>query len=227
MNFLIDIENVANSGFEGLENLSAEDDLLIFYSEKHSSINLSVHQKLEQSPARKEYLSIKTGGKNALDFQLVTWLGYRLAKTPLESYVIVSKDTGFDAVVDFWKKRGMDVRRNADLQVPRKKSEKKPEKKTENKSEKKAEKKAEKEKKKAQKKAKQQQKQESEKEKRIREMRKQIPEYAGDAAEIIHILGNTSTKQGLNNGLVKAFGSDKAGVLYKKLKPMIKNRKGK
>lgn len=220
MNFLIDIENVANSGFEGLENLSAEDSLLIFYSEKHSSINLSVHQKLEQSPARKEYLSIKTGGKNALDFQLVTWLGYRLAKTPLESYVIVSKDTGFDAVVDFWKKRGMEVCRNADLKVPGRKQ-------TVKKAEKKAEKKADKEKKKAQKKEKQQQKKESEKEKKIREVRKQIPEYAGDAPEIVQILGNTNTKQELNNGLVKIFGSDKAGQLYKKLKPMIKNRKGK
>lgn len=220
MNFLIDIENVANSGFEGLENLSAEDSLLIFYSEKHSSINLSVHQKLEQSPARKEYLSIKTGGKNALDFQLVTWLGYRLAKTPLESYVIVSKDTGFDAVVDFWKKRGMDVSRNADLKVPGRKQ-------TVKKAEKKAEKKADKEKKKAQKKEKQQQKKENEKEKKIREVRKQIPEYAGDAPEIVQILRSTNTKQELNNGLVKIFGSDKAGQLYKKLKPMIKNRKGK
>lgn len=220
MNFLIDIENVANSGFEGLENLSAEDSLLIFYSEKHSSINLSVHQKLEQSPARKEYLSIKTGGKNALDFQLVTWLGYRLAKVPQESYVIVSKDTGFDAVVDFWKKRGMNVSRNADLKVPGRKQ-------TVKKAEKKAEKKADKEKKKAQKKEKQQQKKESEKEKKIREVRKQIPEYAGDAPEIVQILGSTNTKQELNNGLVKIFGSDKAGKLYKKLKPMIKNRKGK
>lgn len=74
MKYLIDFENVASNGFEGLELLDDGSELLIFYSEQHSTISITVHQELERSRIRKTYMPIKTGGKNALDFQLVSWL---------------------------------------------------------------------------------------------------------------------------------------------------------
>ena len=77
MKYLIDFENVASNGFEGLELLDDGSELLIFYSEQHSTISITVHQELERSRIRKTYMPIKTGGKNALDFQLVSWLGMR------------------------------------------------------------------------------------------------------------------------------------------------------
>ena len=115
MKYLIDFENVASNGFEGLELLDDGSELLIFYSEQHSTISITVHQELERSRIRKTYMPIKTGGKNALDFQLVSWLGYEIAKNGGEQFVIISKDTGFDAVVDFWQKRNVNVSRHPDL----------------------------------------------------------------------------------------------------------------
>ena len=50
-------------------------------------------------------------GSNALDFQLVTELGARVATEPGHAFVIVSNDNGFDAVVTYWTQRGKDVRR--------------------------------------------------------------------------------------------------------------------
>jgi len=33
------------------------------------------------------------------------------------------------------------------------------------------------------------------------------------------------TKQGINNALVKEFGSEKTGIIYKALRPMLKSKK--
>lgn len=115
MKYLIDFENVANNGFDGLGELRPSDELLIFYSEQHSTISITVHQALEKSLVHKSYMPVKTGGKNALDFQLVTWLGHEISQHPKEQFVIVSKDTGFDVVVDFWQKRGISLVRSRSL----------------------------------------------------------------------------------------------------------------
>ena len=50
-------------------------------------------------------------GNNALDFQLCTDLGYRVHDIGDGEFIIVSNDTGYDAVVRFWKKRGVNVKR--------------------------------------------------------------------------------------------------------------------
>ncbi len=51
-------------------------------------------------------------GSNALDFQLVSYLGYELCADRTKEMIIVSKDTGFDAVVHFWQERGMQVKKS-------------------------------------------------------------------------------------------------------------------
>ena len=44
---------------------------------------------------------LEHSGKNALDFQLVTFLGYLIAKEKADSYYIISRDTGFQSAVLF------------------------------------------------------------------------------------------------------------------------------
>ena len=45
-----------------------------------------------------------------------------------------------------------------------------------------------------------------------------------DEPEINQIMSHCSTKQELNNALVKKFGSQKAGLIYKKNKNVFKNK---
>lgn len=186
MKYLIDFENVASSGLNGLEKLTGEDEVIIFYSENRSTITISAHRKLENSEVKKDYLQIKTGGKNALDFQLVSWLGYLIAQSDAkkERFCIVSNDSGFDAVVDFWKKRDVNVMRSSDLngvQVVKV---------TE----------------------------------RIKEL---LPQYKEEAGHIQNVINRYKTKQGINNALVKLYGSEKAGTIYKSIKPLLTGKKGK
>ena len=54
------------------------------------------------------------GGKaNALDFQLSTYLGACVQKHPEKKYYIISKDSGYDYVCDFWKNTNVYVKRIA------------------------------------------------------------------------------------------------------------------
>ena len=50
-------------------------------------------------------------GTNALDFQLVSYLGYLMKndETGVNEYIIMTNDNGFDSAVNFWKKRGFPV----------------------------------------------------------------------------------------------------------------------
>lgn len=57
--------------------------------------------------------------KNGLDFQLATYLGYLVAKEKNASYTIVSKDSDFKVVVDFWIKRDLINKVGKDLEVDR------------------------------------------------------------------------------------------------------------
>jgi hypothetical protein len=60
-----------------------------------------------ECPAQIEYREVLVGGHNALDFQLVTYLGYLIAKDPMGQYLIISYDRGFEYVVNFWRKDGL------------------------------------------------------------------------------------------------------------------------
>lgn len=116
--FFIDYENVNHSGFTGLNKLTKEDSIIIFYSDNSNSIPFSLHMEILSTEVAIEYIKITANGKNCLDFQLATYLGSFIGKNPYESYVIVSKDMGFNAVIDFWKTLDVDVKlcENLDIQ---------------------------------------------------------------------------------------------------------------
>lgn len=100
--YLIDFENVKSKGLTGIEQLSEDDKVIIFYSENSDTISFEMHRKVMTSNADIEYLKVRVGGKNALDFQLSTLLGYLLAKGLYTHIMIISGDKGFDKLHDFW-----------------------------------------------------------------------------------------------------------------------------
>ncbi|MBR6103078.1 MAG: hypothetical protein IKP95_11665 [Ruminococcus sp.] len=100
--YLIDFENVKSKGLTGIEALGSDDKVIIFYSENSDTISFEMHCKVMSSTADIEYLKVRVGGKNALDFQLSTLLGYLLAKEQYTHIFIISGDKGFDKLHDFW-----------------------------------------------------------------------------------------------------------------------------
>lgn len=100
--FLIDFENVKSAGLVGIETLGMDDQVVILYSVNSNTISFEMHQKIMSCAANVEYYQIRRGGKNSLDFQLSSLLGYLLASGLYTHLYIVSNDSGFDALYDFW-----------------------------------------------------------------------------------------------------------------------------
>ncbi|MBQ1826878.1 MAG: hypothetical protein II126_02800 [Erysipelotrichaceae bacterium] len=108
--YLIDSENVGST-WESLLKRDEKFDLFIFVTENAKSMNFSLLRELtNDSRHRLEIIDSKTG-KNNLDFHLSSYLGYLIGKNRYSSYMIVSQDTGYDNIIEYWKQQGYDVSR--------------------------------------------------------------------------------------------------------------------
>ena len=98
---LIDYENVQPEAMAGL----CEDHfkVLVFVGENQSKVTFEVASALQQMGDRAEYVKITGNGKNALDFHIAYYLGQLALKEPDAFFHIVSKDTGFDPLIQHLK----------------------------------------------------------------------------------------------------------------------------
>ena len=114
--YLIDYEN--SRSLTGIDNLSADDCVVIFYSENADKLSFTAHKEIIASKATVEYKRVAVGKTNALDFQLDTYLGYLINKyegTDCKFY-IVAKDKGYPFVAKFWKnEKAIDIKIVSDL----------------------------------------------------------------------------------------------------------------
>ncbi len=113
--YLVDYENVNADSFMGLEQLDDDDIVVVFYSERCNKLPFSLHNRIIASKKQIEYMEAQNGSKNSLDFQLATYLGYLVAKNKECGYVIVSCDSGFNALINFWKKENVSIARARNL----------------------------------------------------------------------------------------------------------------
>ena len=95
-----------------------DEEVIVFYTQKSPHMNYENVRLLKETEKEAEFIKCFEGS-NALDFQLVTQLGYLLCENQENSYVIVSNDTGFDAAVRYWKQRNMPVQRLSGKELKR------------------------------------------------------------------------------------------------------------
>lgn len=100
--YLIDYENVLNNGLKGAEYVSAKDSVHLFYSVNAPYARIRSLSFLHKA---KLYYHNVPVGKQSLDMNLVAHLGYLSHKNKDRKvlYVIISKDKGFDRVIQYWK----------------------------------------------------------------------------------------------------------------------------
>lgn len=108
--YLVDTENVGTVWKLLLESITKQDSLILFYTEKSPSISYSDLRYIFDYAEAFEMISCHMG-KNGLDFQLVTYLGYLLRTATKSEYIIISNDTGYDSVIKFWKERDKKISR--------------------------------------------------------------------------------------------------------------------
>jgi len=116
--YLIDFENVKSPGLNGITKLTDKDTVCIFYSENSDSITFGLHKRLNETAANLLYQKVEVGTKNALDFQLSSYLGYIICENENNKnipYYVVTKDKGFGCLSTYWARRGFHVSLVADV----------------------------------------------------------------------------------------------------------------
>ena len=113
--YFIDTENIGNIWVDFLEQ-NKDSLFYVFYTGRSANIPYSVISLIIENCDYIRFIECKEGN-NALDFQLSTELGFSIANDSDSEYIIVSKDSGYDSVVDYWTCRGVSLSRFYDLSL--------------------------------------------------------------------------------------------------------------
>ena len=133
--FLVDSENVNDNWLMLFDMADEDDEIIVFYTKKSPHMSyMSVIRLMENNSINVRFEECYEG-TNALDFQLVSYMGYLMGRNDTHSennssaapivtdtadvsaascadeYIIMSNDTGYDPAVRFWKDKGYAVRR--------------------------------------------------------------------------------------------------------------------
>lgn len=87
--YLVDSENVGDIWVPLLVASQPDEEVIVFYTQKSPHMNYENVRLLKETEKEAEFIKCFEGS-NALDFQLVTQLGYLLCENQANSYVIVS-----------------------------------------------------------------------------------------------------------------------------------------
>lgn len=115
--FLVDYENVKSEGLKGIHKLDENNTVCIFYSRNADKISPEINLNMKESKAEIIYRHVEVGTRNALDFQLSSYLGEVITENEGKQckYYIVSKDTGFTSLIPFWQEKNVYIEIVADV----------------------------------------------------------------------------------------------------------------
>ncbi len=114
--YLIDTENVRTVWTLLLDRMTLNDKIYVFYTMNSGNVSYEDLNGVISSRKNVELIQCHTG-KNGLDFQLVSYLGYLIRNNENADYCIISDDSGYDAVIKFWEGREVKVSRKTAFQV--------------------------------------------------------------------------------------------------------------
>lgn len=110
---LIDYENVQP---EAMAVLNQEHfKVLVFVGASQTKVSFDVASALQQMGERAEYIKITGNGSNALDFHVAFYIGVLSGIEPDAYFHIVSKDTGFDPLIQHLKSKKILACRSKDV----------------------------------------------------------------------------------------------------------------
>ena len=108
--FLVDYENVYIDGLRGIEELTEEDTLHIFYTQNRCGLTFGLYEKLIHCKAKVELNEVDVSPKNsdpvknALDIQLMMFMGYLIGSKGADQIFVVSNDKDFTLGTSFFER---------------------------------------------------------------------------------------------------------------------------
>lgn len=98
---LVDLENVQPDSLDELAHDHFK--LLVFVGASQTKLPFDLAASLQRLGARAEYIKISGNGANALDFHIAFYIGQLAAVDPTAYFHIISKDAGFDPLIQHLK----------------------------------------------------------------------------------------------------------------------------
>lgn len=108
--YLIDFENVGNHWADALDGASEGDTAVLFYTDNSPKAMLEQLEKIERRGVAIKFRRC-IPGRNGLDFQLSSELGYLIGRGGEGRYHIISDDTGYDVLASYWAQADVEVSR--------------------------------------------------------------------------------------------------------------------
>ncbi|HEX7052547.1 MAG TPA: PIN domain-containing protein [Burkholderiales bacterium] len=110
---LIDFENVQPADLAALE--APHFRVILFAGASQASVPFELAQALQAMGERGQYLKVSGNGRNALDFHIAFYIGRLAAAHPKASFHIVSRDKGFDPLIQHLATLGIVASRVTEL----------------------------------------------------------------------------------------------------------------
>jgi hypothetical protein len=116
-----DLPPPVNHVFVDYENVHAVDAAIIGSKTVHltlllgaqkTKLDATVVEKLLHHAANVELIRLKSSGRDALDFALAYYLGRAVLADPCGYFHIISKDTGYDPLIEHLRSKHINVRRH-------------------------------------------------------------------------------------------------------------------
>jgi len=106
----VDFENVHQIDASVIGSKSVNFTLLL--GAKQTKLDAGLVEKLMEHAASVQIIRLASSGKNALDFTLAYYVGRTVSANPVAYIHIVSKDTGFDPLVEHLRSRHIHAHRH-------------------------------------------------------------------------------------------------------------------
>lgn len=110
---LVDFENVQPKNVSLLNGGPFK--IKVFLGANQAKISLEIACALQAFGPGAEYIQIDGNGRNALDFHIAYYIGRLAAETPDAYFHVISKDTGFDPLIEHLKLHGILCRRSKSI----------------------------------------------------------------------------------------------------------------
>lgn len=105
--YLVDFENVHSKGIENIKSLTKTEQVHIFSTKNAEQVKMGLEALKEINKEMDIDVYIVPDGDQSVDRHLISFLGYLLGKYGKQcTYIIVSKDNGYNNIIEFWKKKG-------------------------------------------------------------------------------------------------------------------------
>jgi len=104
----IDYENVQDIKVDIIKKVA---NVKIILGQEQNKVPIELVQRTQPLGNAVEWIQVNGRGRNALDFFIVFFLGRDIALNKDKTFMIYSKDTGYDPLINHLKKNGVKIKR--------------------------------------------------------------------------------------------------------------------